>query len=410
MGKQSNEQGQEDVDLKIYNGEGDRLNISRVPIILWIVFIFIEGIVIQNISTPLPFRSLLFSLAITLHVLLYWHVRKVLNYGSWIYFIIQAGIIFLSAFLLPVSFPIVLIGLIPILIGQSIGIYYQTKKVVLVFVGFYLLFCLAMIWHRDDENSVLFIGLLILIVIIVAAYSILFYGQVNARIRTQNFLTELELAHQKVEELTLANERQRMARDLHDTLAQGLAGLIMQLEAVDAHMIKGSSQRAHEIVQQSMSQARKALADSRRAIDNLRSKSASEVDFSDAVREEAQRFTMATGIRTSLNIKMKSSVSRLLIEHGLQIISECLTNVGKHSYAKNAWINILDNSDKITIVVRDDGKGFNPDLIARRSGHYGLIGIHERARLLGGTIQINSTVQEGTSIKIEVPLTKGDVS
>ncbi|MGW9574297.1 sensor histidine kinase, partial [Paenibacillus terrae] len=380
MGKQSNEQDQ-DVDLKIYDRDSDRLTISRVPIILWIIFIYIEGIVIQNITTPLPIRSLLFSLAIALHVLLYWHVRKILQYGSWTYFIIQAGIIFSSALLLPDSFPIVLIGLIPILIGQSIGIYYQTKKVVLVFVGFYLLFCLAMIWYRDGEHSVLFIGLLILIVIIVAAYSILFYKQVNARIRIQNFLTELELAHQKVEELTLANERQRMARDLHDTLAQGLAGLIMQLEAIDAHMIKGSSQRAHEIVQQSMSQARKALADSRRAIDNLRSKSASEVDFSDAVREEAQRFTMATGIQTAVDIKIRSSVSRLLIEHGLHIISECLTNVAKHSHAKNVWINILDNQGMISMGVRDDGKGFNPDIIAKQAGHYGLIGIHERTRL-----------------------------
>ncbi|MGW9623071.1 sensor histidine kinase, partial [Paenibacillus terrae] len=319
MGKESNEHDQ-DVDLKINDSENDRLNISRVPIILWIILIYIDGIVFQNVSKPLPLQTILFSLVMMLHVLLYWHVRKILQYGSWIYFIIQAGIIFLSAFLLPDSFPIVLIGLIPILIGQSIGIYYQTKKVVLVFVGFYLLFCLAMIWYRDGEHSVLFIGLLILIVIIVAAYSILFYKQVNARIRIQNFLTELELAHQKVEELTLANERQRMARDLHDTLAQGLAGLIMQLEAIDAHMIKGSSQRAHEIVQQSMSQARKALADSRRAIDNLRSKSASEVDFSDAVREEAQRFTMATGIQTAVDIKIRSSVSRLLIEHGLHII------------------------------------------------------------------------------------------
>ncbi|AET61004.1 membrane associated, signal transduction histidine kinase-like ATPase [Paenibacillus terrae HPL-003] len=405
MGKESNEHDQ-DEDLKIYDRDSDRLTISRVPIILWIIFIYIEGIVIQNITTPLPIRSLLFSLAIALHVLLYWHVRKILYYGSWIYFIIQAGIIFLSAFLLPVSFPIMLIGLIPILIGQSIGIYYQTKKVVLVFVGFYLLFCLAMIWYRDGEHSVLFIGLLILIVIIVAAYSILFYKQVNARIRIQNFLTELELAHQKVEELTLANERQRMARDLHDTLAQGLAGLIMQLEAVDAHLTKGSSQRAHEIVQQSMSQARKALADSRRAIDNLRSKSASEVDFSDAVREEAQRFTMATGIRTAVDIKIKSSVSRLLIEHGLHIISECLTNVAKHSHAKNVWINILDNQGMISMGVRDDGKGFNPDNIAKQAGHYGLIGIHERTRLLGGTIHINSTVQEGTSIKVEAPLLK----
>ncbi|ASR47372.1 histidine kinase [Paenibacillus kribbensis] len=408
MDKESNEHDQ-GVNLKINDGDRDRISTSRVPIIIWAILIHSEGLIFQNKYTILPFQSILFSLAMIVHVLLYWHVRKVLHYCSWFYFIIQGAIIFSSAFLLPKSFPIVLVGLTPALIGQSIGVYYQAKKVVFVFFGFYLLFCSYMIWSYDSDSSVLFISLLILIAIVVAAYANLFYRQVNARIRTQNFLAELELAHQKVEELTLANERQRMARDLHDTLAQGLAGLIMQLEAIDAHLTKGSAQRAHEIVQQSMSQARKALADSRRAIDNLRSKSASEVDFADAIREEAQRFTMATGIQTSLDIKIKASVSRLMIEHGLHIISECLTNVARHSHAKNVWISILDHQGILSIEIRDDGKGFNTNIIARQSGHYGLIGIHERARLLGGIIKISSTAQEGTTVKIEAPLAKGDI-
>ncbi|EHS55570.1 sensor histidine kinase [Paenibacillus sp. Aloe-11] len=408
MDKESNEHDQ-GVNLKINDGDRDRISTSRVPIIIWAILIHSEGLIFQNKHTIMPFQSILFSLAMIVHVLLYWHVRKVLHYCSWFYFIIQGAIIFSSAFLLPKSFPIVLVGLTPALIGQSIGVYYQAKKVVFVFFGFYLLFCSYMIWSYDSDSSVLFISLLILIAIVVAAYANLFYRQVNARIRTQNFLAELELAHQKVEELTLANERQRMARDLHDTLAQGLAGLIMQLEAIDAHLTKGSAQRAHEIVQQSMSQARKALADSRRAIDNLRSKSASEVDFADAIREEAQRFTMATGIQTSLDIKIRASVSRLMIEHGLHIISECLTNVARHSHAKNVWISILDHQGLLSIEIRDDGKGFNTNIIARQTGHYGLIGIHERARLLGGIIEINSTAQEGTTVKIEAPLAKGDI-
>ncbi|WP_179032571.1 sensor histidine kinase [Paenibacillus kribbensis] len=408
MDKESNEHDQ-GVNLKINDGDRDRISTSRVPIIIWAILIHSEGLIFQNKHTIMPFQSILFSLAMIVHILLYWHVRKVLHYCSWFYFIIQGAIIFSSAFLLPKSFPIVLVGLTPALIGQSIGVYYQAKKVVFVFFGFYLLFCSYMIWSYDSDSSVLFISLLILIAIVVAAYANLFYRQVNARIRTQNFLAELELAHQKVEELTLANERQRMARDLHDTLAQGLAGLIMQLEAIDAHLTKGSAQRAHEIVQQSMSQARKALADSRRAIDNLRSKSASEVDFADAIREEAQRFTMATGIQTSLDIKIKASVSRLMIEHGLHIISECLTNVARHSHAKNVWISILDHQGLLSIEIRDDGKGFNTNIIARQTGHYGLIGIHERARLLGGIIEINSTAQEGTTVKIEAPLAKGDI-
>ncbi|UPK47383.1 hypothetical protein KET34_18125 [Paenibacillus pabuli] len=98
-------------------------------------------------------------------------------------------------------------------------------------------------------------------VLVVISYVSLFYRQVNARVRTQNFLRELELAHQKVEELTLTGERQRMARDLHDTLAQGLAGIIMQLEAASIHQEKGNQLKVQEIIRNARVQARQSLAD-----------------------------------------------------------------------------------------------------------------------------------------------------
>lgn len=95
------------------------------------------------------------------------------------------------------------------------------------------------------------------------AFAIMFFRQVHERQRIQSFLQDLQEAHKKVEELTLANERQRMARDLHDTLAQGVAGLIMRLEAADAHLSRGNTERTGEIIKQSMQQARRTLADAR---------------------------------------------------------------------------------------------------------------------------------------------------
>lgn len=392
-------------------GEFEKKDISKVLTIIWIFIIYSESVILQHLSSGLNLpQSVLFTVIIILHILLYLHAHRVAKYFSWAYFVVQGGLIFSSAFLLPDSFSIVLVGLMPILVGQSIGIYYKPLKVILVFLISYVLFCVAVVWHNDGKQFVLFIPLFFLIAVVIIAYVILFLKQVQARIHTQNVLKELEIAHQKVEELTIANERQRMARDLHDTLAQGLAGLIMQLEAIDAHLTKGSTQRAQEIVQQSMSQVRRTLSDSRRAIDNLRSKTISEVDFAEAVEEEIQRFTMATSIRVIRNIKIKASVPRLLFEHGLFIISECLTNVAKHSHANTVWINILDNEGKIEIEIRDDGKGFDTDIIAKQTGHYGIIGIHERVRMLGGKINISSIFQEGTAIKIEAPLTKGDLS
>ena len=152
--------------------------------------------------------------------------------------------------------PVILIGLLPLLIAQSIGVYYHTLKIILTGLCF-MYFFLALILVNDTDDLTVYIPILFLILIVVVAYSILFFRQVKARIRTQTFLKELELAHQQVEELTLANERQRMARDLHDTLAQGLAGIIMQLEAVQAHLENQNTQRAQSIIKGSMSQARK---------------------------------------------------------------------------------------------------------------------------------------------------------
>lgn len=400
--------------------ETERILTSRVPVLIWVAIIYSEVMIFQLLSEPMLLRSILFTVAMAAHSCLYWFSLRLVSYGPWLYwfghrfvrygpwlyFVLQGAIIFLSSYLLPAGFPIVLVCLIPVLIGQGVGVYYQPLKVTMLFLALYLVFCAVVIWFHNGEQIGVLMPVLIMLIVVVVAYALLFYQQVHARVRTQTFLRELEIAHQKVEELTLANERQRMARDLHDTLAQGLAGLIMQLEAIDAHMTKGGAKRAHEIVQQSMSQARRSLSEARRAIDDLRSKSAAEVDFAEAVREEAQRFTMATGIPVDLELDVKTSLSTLVTEHAKHIVRECLTNVAKHAHAKIVYIRIMNMEQMLRMQIRDNGKGFNTQTIGRKAGHYGLIGIQERVRLLGGGINIQSSAREGTSIEIEVPLAK----
>jgi NarL family two-component system sensor histidine kinase YdfH len=393
----------------IHLDEPHGLLVSRIPTIIWVLLIYMATITMQTTAAPLLLQSLFFSGIIVLHIALHWFASIIITTRPWIYFVIQGMLVSVSVFLIPNGFPAALIGLFPVLIGQSIAIYFQLIKVLFVSLFLYTLFLLAFIFVNGLEGLVFFISILILNTTIVVAYATLFFRQVHARIRTQTFLRELELTHQQVEELTLANERQRMARDLHDTLAQGLAGLIMQLEAVDAHLCKGNSNRAHEIVHQSMDRARKSLAEARQAIDNLRSTSVFEFDFTEAVREEIQRFTNATSIQISLDMKIRVSLSRLIIEHGLYIISECLTNIARHSQAHQVWVTIRENADHLNMEIKDDGKGFHTSVIGKQSGHYGLLGIYERARLIGGKLTINSAIQEGTSIKIEVPLGKEDI-
>ncbi|MBE1440956.1 sensor histidine kinase [Paenibacillus sp. OAS669] len=387
----------------------EQLSVSRGPILIWVSLVYIAVIIIQMTSAPLLGQSLLFTGLMCLHVGLYWFSSKLVAKMAWIYIVIQGLVILVCAYVMPRGFEAVLIGLFPILIGQSVGVYYNVLKVFFVCLFVYILYYLSFVYIKEANYPLFFLSFLILNTIITVAYATLFFQQVHARIRTQTFLRELEHTHRKVEELTLANERQRMARDLHDTLAQGLAGLIMQLEAVDAHLSNNNIRRAQDIVTQSMAQARRTLGDARGAIDDLRSKPAAETDFAEAVREEIQRFTNATGIHVTSDIRIQAPLSGLIMEHGLHLVSEGLTNIARHAQAERAWIEVITSSDSLLIGIRDNGIGFNTHTIGKQPSHYGLLGMMERTRLIGGTLDISSGT-EGTHIEVKAPLRKGDLS
>jgi len=382
---------------------------ARAPIFIWVLLTYVGTMVTQTTMHPMLLNSLLFTGLISLHFVLYSFVNVLKRSKPWVYIVVQGGIAFLCAITMPDGFPATLIGLYSLLIGQSVGMYYQTGKVLIVSIFCILMTCLTSILMGKADVLLTYLVVMIPMMISVVGYAVMFFRQVHAKIRIQTSLYELELAHQKVEELTLANERQRMARDLHDTLAQGLAGLIMQLEAINAHLNKGNIKRGQEIVQQAMERVRGALADARSVIDNLRSQSDLNVDFTENIRDEVYRFTSATGISCELDINPMTSLPALITEHGQYIISECLTNIARHAQANHVWVKIEKRiNDILYIEIKDDGSGFDSEIIGKQAGHYGLIGMKERIRILRGTININSKMQEGTHIQIEIPMSKGE--
>ena len=113
-----------------------------------------------------------------------------------------------------------------------------------------------------------------------------------------------------------------MARELHDTLAQGVAGLILQLEAVDSHLVAGRSERAQEIVQQAMARARGTLAEARKAIGDLRAQSPASLDLDSALCEEIERFTNATGIPCDADLQLPDALPDALREHAVRVVAE----------------------------------------------------------------------------------------
>jgi len=298
------------------------------------------------------------------------------------------------------------------LLGEAVGLSGLNRRALLASVYFLMLGAVALAQISELVSLGWTLLGIIPMILFVVIYVTLYVRQAEAREQAQTLLAELEAANRQlseyaaqVEDLTLATERQRMARELHDTLSQGLAGLILQLEAVDAHLSKEHPERAHKIVQDAMEQARETLSDARRAIGDLRSSVDNFAGLEQALGAEAKRFEEATGLPCELEVQLNSELPGPIVETGMRIVSEALTNVARHAQATHAWVRVEENAAQVYLEIRDNGQGFAPEAV--ETGHYGLLGMRERARLVGGTLDVVSEKGDGSAIKVCLPLSKG---
>jgi NarL family two-component system sensor histidine kinase YdfH len=364
---------------------------------------------------PLPLIALTSLLAS--HLVLHWLLIRIVNISRWLngYMFLQ-GVLFLGIALISANASMIF-PLFAGLLGEAIGTLGLTRRglsaslyyILLLIVSFLMVFNLATAGWMIVGTAA--------IVVTTVLYTVLFKRQVEARRQAQSLLRDLEAANWKlseysarVEELTTAAERQRMARELHDTLSQGLAGLILQLEAVEAHLKGKRSERALTIVEQAKSNARETLNQSRQAISDLRQEG--KVDFGKEIRQEAEHFTSSTGIPCAVEIALPEELPEAVGESVLRVATEGLTNIARHARASHATLRIA-TSDKenekllgggkgLIIEICDDGIGFEPETV--KAGHYGLLGMGERVRLAGGNFEVNSHPGEGTRLMIRFPL------
>lgn len=304
---------------------------------------------------------------------------------------------------------------------EALAVIRQARFFSLIAAGQALLFGISLFILRSQwsiSTGNLFSSVIVLIVCIVGFLFVvgflLLYQQL-ARSHQQMVATyqALEEAHQqlsassrRIGELTLLTERQRMARELHDTLAQGLVGLTLQLETVDALLSEetaSASRQAQAIARQAMTRARATLADTRGAIDDLRSIAPGPSGLLDAIHEEIQHFTQATGISCSARIESLAHLPSALAEPVLRVIGEGLLNIARHAQAQTAEVQVSQEEQCWSLEIRDDGNGFDPATVAQQAGHYGLLGLRERARLLEGQLEILSTPGAGTSLRFSFP-------
>jgi two-component system, NarL family, sensor histidine kinase YdfH len=206
-----------------------------------------------------------------------------------------------------------------------------------------------------------------------------------------------------IEEAALVDERKRLARELHDTLAQGLAGVALQLEAADAQLDQGGLVRAREIVRNAMEHARETLREARRAIDGLRAEpEVGRSAFDTTLRTQLRRFTAATGIPVELSAD-DVSLPPIAADHVRRIVAEGLGNVARHARATRVELSVKSVNGQTDISLSDNGTGFDPKAGDAPAGHYGLLGIGERVRALSGTFTVDSTPGGGTTLRVRFP-------
>ncbi len=358
-----------------------------------------------------PLRGIPFTILYIVHLALYWtifHFIKREN-GKFFYILLQGGLAF-SLVWISGSFPLA-IGLYCALIGNIVGMFGKSKQ---LFIGitFYLAL-LLLNFFLLNELAVFqqWLSFFLPAGSFAAFFSYFLRKQMDGREKDRRLLKKLEVAHKQLEKysnelesLTLTNERQRMARELHDTLAQGLAGLILQLEAADHHIATGNLDKSKEIVQQAMSRARVTLVDARKAIDDLRVELSDPGAFKEAISREVERFKDATGIPCKLSIDASLLFNEEIAEQLYRAISESLTNIARHARASSVKVSIIEQAGQIEVLISDNGIGFDYEKEHARLGHYGLLGIKERVRLAGGQLKINSQPGMGTEMKISIPI------
>jgi two-component system NarL family sensor kinase len=204
--------------------------------------------------------------------------------------------------------------------------------------------------------------------------------------------------------LARAEERTRIAREIHDTLAQGLTAIALNIEGA-LHRLDTDPDQARERLERALAMARENLEDARRSVLDLRGASRLEgKGLVEALAGLARSFTSDSGVPVHLAVTYADRLPMRTESELFRIAQEALTNVRKHAHANSVELSLRRRGATLSLSVRDDGRGFSPRARVAGGSSHGLVGMRERARLLGGRIELSSAPGKGTRIVARVPL------
>jgi signal transduction histidine kinase len=237
-------------------------------------------------------------------------------------------------------------------------------------------------------------------------------GYIVVRVTTAQRQQRLELAEKNaqlahyaatLEQLTITRERNRLAQELHDTLAHTLSALNVQLNALDV-LWESNPEAAREKMKQMQELTRNGLHESRRALQALRASPIDELGLALALQRAAQMAAERAVAELTLTLPPNlTGIPPDVEQHLYRIAEEALNNIVRHTHAQHITLSLQKTGAALTLTIRDDGSGFDVSATPP-TGHYGIAGMKERAGLMNAALQVESQSGKGTTVRLIVPL------
>jgi len=208
---------------------------------------------------------------------------------------------------------------------------------------------------------------------------------------------QMQEVSEQERQTAILQERTRMARDIHDTLAQGFTGVVVQMEAAEEALLEEDPENAIRHVRRARELAREGLNEARRSVHALRPQALEKAAFTDALEAIIKNTTVGTSLRAEFQLEGNPrELGPEVEENLLHIGQEALTNALKHAHATKFLARLSFNSDAVRLELHDDGDGFAIEGVSGRG--FGLLGMKERAEQIGATLTVSSKPGSGTSI------------
>jgi two-component system NarL family sensor kinase len=201
-----------------------------------------------------------------------------------------------------------------------------------------------------------------------------------------------------------AEDRARLAREIHDGLAQELTAIGLDIEGALRH-VDVQPGEAKERLQRALTTTREALEQARASVLNLRAEPLAERTLPEALSAFSRRFTSETGIPVHLDIDSGLTLPLQIESEVYHIAQEAIANIRLHAHATAAYLTVRVSGGNLLMTVRDNGAGMTAEVSSSPpAGHHGIVGMRERARLLGGQLRVTSRPGRGTTVTARIPI------